>query len=298
MDKIDKTKENLRLDNMDANKRKELFNKFVDGGGEVQNNRERRRALILDRDQQKQNLQKIETHKNKSSKNNIRKVSSSKKNISVKNEIKKEKQLSFFELLKLRITLKFFRVAKLDGLYFNDNFFLKFNSKFKPALLNIQTVYLNLFKKNLSNSKRIIERLDKDNLIFFEIIEKISNIYDKSNIDHILENHTNFPEIKQKLSELKEPLGKIFREMYLLTGYENTTYLAFEKAVAIDSKLSESGNSYDLKEIKKSLYILFHNLYPKLFYLFCYYEGEIFENIDSNLDEILEIKISEKIGKK
>ncbi len=295
MDKIDKIKDKLRLDDMNHQEKKELFGKFVDGGGEVINNRQRRRSMAIDRDQQKKNLAKIETHKNSST--------SSKKKKNTSNTSKRypatlsEKTgLSFHQSFMLRLKLKFGKVAQFNGLYFNNKFLSQFNGKYAPALIEIQTIYLNLFKKNPSNAKRLLQRLDKDNLLFFELIEKISNIYEKMTIDQITDAHNNMPDILHKLSELKEPLMKIFRNLYILAGYENTTFSAFEKAFEINSRLTNDVDSYNIKSVKKALYLLFHSLYPKLFHLFCYYEGELFDDIDPEIDEILQISFAEKMG--
>ena len=54
MKEIDKTKKNLRVDQIDDGQRKALFNKFKDAGGKVLSEKEQKRALVIDREKQKQ----------------------------------------------------------------------------------------------------------------------------------------------------------------------------------------------------------------------------------------------------
>ena len=57
MKEIDKTKQNIRVNDIDESQRKDLFNRFKDAGGKVISDRDSRRSLIIDREKQKQHQQ-------------------------------------------------------------------------------------------------------------------------------------------------------------------------------------------------------------------------------------------------
>src|SRR5208337_260731 len=53
MDKIDKIKENIGVTKLDEKTRKELFEKFVEGGGKVVNEKNRKLRLNANKEKQK-----------------------------------------------------------------------------------------------------------------------------------------------------------------------------------------------------------------------------------------------------
>ena len=61
-EKIDKTKKNVGISNLNDNTRKDLFNKFKEAGGEVVDERKKTKPLIIDRDKQRKHQQKVDSH--------------------------------------------------------------------------------------------------------------------------------------------------------------------------------------------------------------------------------------------
>lgn len=208
MKDLDKTKENLGVDKLDQKTRKDLFDRFVDSGGEVVSDRRKRRPLVIDRDKQREYQTRLDEHakKSKSTKTpdsrNVQKRQASKR----KDDYSGESWfVRFSNNFKVSFHLKFMRITKARGFYFNLKFLERFNNSYKPALMEIQVQYLNLFKRDPAHGRRIIQRLDKANPLFFEVIEMIGTIYDKLTADQIVDHYVNFPDVPKKVSDLRDP---------------------------------------------------------------------------------------------
>lgn len=299
MKEIDKTKENIRINDLDDIRRKELFDKFVDAGGKVITDRQKRRSLAIDREKQSEYQKRLDDHY-RSLKTDRRDSSLNNRPTSGRGSSSASTFLSsglLFVPFRIRMRLRFLRITPLSTVYFHKSFLRHFSEDYKPALISIQMIYYHFFKKNPANGRRIIGRLDKISTIYFELIEKIGELYDQMIIDQITMHYQNFPDVPKYVSELRDPLIMLFRELYILKSYENIIYNAFEKTLEIDSKLSDgSDQRYKRKDIKNPLYVIFYKLYPRLHALFCHYQGDIFYDTDSRIDDILSILESEKPG--
>jgi len=301
-EKIDKTKENIGVDNLDQKTRKELFEKFVDGGGDANADRRKRRPMVMDRDKQKDYQTRLDSHykQKKSTAPTARKAAPKKTTITKKTSDTGEGWFTrAIKQLKVSFRLKFMKITKSRGYYFNLKFLERFNNSFKPALMEIQVIYLDLFRRDPSHGRRITQRLDKANPLLFEIIEMIGSIYDKMTADQIVDHYVNFPDVPKKVSDLKDPLIELFRRLYLLKPYENTILNAFFRAYEISSKLEGEkplGSTASKRKIKNSLFIIFHKLYPRLHWLLCHYSGRYIEPDSLEIEDILNIAQAEKPG--
>ena len=301
MKDIDKTKENIRIDELDDIKKKELFNKFVDAGGEVLSERQKKRNLSIDREKQAAHQQRLNEHYSRQrSSEPVRKTPShsASQNIQRPGTNYSENERAFMATFRLRMQLRFQGITGFNTIYFKKSFLQKFSSQYKPALLEIQLIYFFYFKKNLKTGNRIAARLDKARPLYFELVEKVGDIFNPMLMNQINEHYQSFPDISKPLSELIAPMIELFREIHIVKPYENMIFNAFEKTMELYVKVHEGDaeRKYKTKDVKNSLYIIFHKLYPKLHTLFSYYQGDIFTENDPRIDDILSIALSEKPG--
>ena len=63
MSSIDDVKRRLNIDEMDSDTRNQMFNKFIDGGGEVIKERRQRASVDFDRDKQKEFSSAMKKHR-------------------------------------------------------------------------------------------------------------------------------------------------------------------------------------------------------------------------------------------
>jgi len=198
----DKTKNNIKADGLDDKTKKQLFDKFVKAGGEVIDENKRRKALVIDREKQKQFQQKLDQQGTKqTAEKNVTSVKAGGEKIPF---AKSQTGLGFFNKLKLKFKLKFLGVTNFDCYFFKKKFLKKFNSIYKPAFIEIQVIYLELFGKDPKTGTRIMQRLDKSRTIYYDLIEMIGNCYDQFLFDGIVDSNTG--DVLQKLPDLKESL--------------------------------------------------------------------------------------------
>ena len=302
-EKLDKIKEKTGISKLDESTRKDLFNKFVKAGGEVVDDKQKRRQMIIDRNKQRDFQQRMDDHNRRIKSESPatsqgRKVASADFSKSGKTEIRS----NFWVRLRIRLKLKFLKIGQFNGLYFEYRFLERFNNIHKPALMEIQVLFFDLFKTKFERGNAIIRRMDAMRPIYFELVEMAGSIYDIQDIDPIVDHYTSFPDVPQKLSELYEPLMDIYRRLLVLHPFENTLFKGFEIGINLATRYAEqdkdksaSYSSYR-KKVKNDLYDLFHKLLPRLHWLFCHYQGAIYDMGDPAIEKILGIKPSEKPG--
>ncbi len=294
MKELDKTKQNIRINEIDDGKRKELFNKFKDAGGQVLSERDAKRNLVIDREKQKQHQKKLDEHYG------------SKRIISEK-QVTVSKNLSSyipavssspFDRFRIRMRLRIFGITKFNTVFFKKSFFQKFNDHYKPSLIETQMLFLALFKKDPQTGNRIIRSLDKISPIYYELVEKAGDTYEQYLINQILASYTSYPDIPQPVSELRVLFSELFRKLYLLKPYENSIYNSFEKSIDMYISYNEGKKDKNIrkKDLKNALFIIFNKLYPRLHTLFCSYHNILFKESDSAIEELLSISQSEKPG--
>lgn len=294
MKELDKTKQNLRINEINDNQRKDLFNKFKDAGGKVVSDRETRRSLIIDREKQKQHQQRLDEHySNKRVPLNTR-IVSTKKKVQTTPGISS----TAFDRFRIRMRLRFLGITGFNTVFFSNSFFKKFNDYYKPSLIQIQMIFLTLFKKDPQTGNRIIRSLDKISPVYYELVERTGDLYEPFLIDQILESYRSFPDVPQPLSELRESLNELFRVLYILKPYENSIFNSFEKSIDISISYNDGKKDKNIrkKDLKDSLFIIFNKLYPRLHTLFCHYQNILFTETDKEIEEILSIFQTEKPG--
>ncbi len=298
--KIDKTKENIRVEKLDADTRKELFERFVDAGGKVVSDREKNRNLVIDREKQQQYRERMDNLKKTSSvQGKQHDVNTQKPKDPMPTAVVDDFFQKFFNRFRLRLMLKFKRITQFNGYYFNKYFIKKFYSSHRLSMIEIQLLFLDIFKQDLVAGKRTMERLDAMKPLYFELIELTAQIYDDKKTDEIFQNYLNFPNTLQKVSALKEPILDLYKKLHVLKMYENTIYNAYEKALEIQTIILGKNAlplSSNKKKLRKNLYDLFFKLYPKLHLLFCFYIGRKMNELDPEIDSILNIEQTDLPG--
>jgi hypothetical protein len=295
-DKIDKTKEKLGLDKLEENEKKEIFNKFVKAGGKVIDDKQKRRVLAIDREKQKQFREKIDSRKMPAKPQSRPQFQSSARSSGSQDSASLS---GFFARFKIRLKLRFMKIAKSGGFYFHRKFFKRFYESYRTALIELQLLYLEMFKKNISVGNSAINKLDSIKVLYYELLEMTGELYSKILIDQITEHYTSFSNVPKKVLELREPLMELYRKLYVLKAFENTILNSFETAAQIYKQIDDGKNQnfYSLqKKIDSNLFIIFHKLYPSLHLLFCHFNGRMFDELDPEIGMILNIRPEEQPG--
>lgn len=299
--KIDKTKENIGVSRLDEKTRKDLFEKFVESGGRVVDEKNIKRQLVIDRTLQKEYLKKVGSRSEAVQKPEKSKADEFKGAVAaIKPDHTGVNTMAlFFSRLKLRFKLRFLGVTGFSGYFFRDKFFRKFNNTYKPALMDIQILYLDIFRRSPSVGRNITAKLDNIKPVYYELIEMVGNLFDKIIVDQILDQYMNFPQVPKKTQELKEQLMLLYKKLHVIYPFENTIIDAFEQAINLYRKIEEnpSDSHYGMtRRVRNSIFIIFHKLFPRMHLLFCLYQWWPYHDYDPEIDVILGVTESEKPG--
>lgn len=303
-DKIEKTKDNLKVNQLDDSVRKQLFDKFVESGGKVVTDKQQRKGPLQSRVKNQVPQQRTARKPSDVRKPTIQREAVPKKSMTqpVQPEKDEESGLNrFLKKLMLRLKLKSSGITDFSGYCFNPRFFNKLNKSFKPDMMELQILFLELFKKNPGTGKRIIMRLDAIKPSYYELLEMTGNIFDKMIYDQIVDHHFNFPDVPQKVSELKGQIVTLYKKIYVLFQYESTIYDAFNHAMdlyyAIEGKNADP-LVMNKRKVYNSLFTIFHKLLPKLHLLMSHYSGRVLDLYDPRIEAVLGLTDQDKPGKR
>ncbi len=309
-EKIDKTKQNIGLSQLDDKEKKQLFNRFVEAGGKVINEGRRKGQGGIARGPREGFRKKSggDSRNGQAGKPaaSMRKESGSKpeiKSYRVAPAIRTNRN-SFIRLLerwRIRLRLFFMGVTEFSGSYLTTSFLEKLNLDLKTALQELQIAYIDLFRQVPRMGTAIAADLDKLNPLYYEIIEMSGSVFDRTLMSQISEHYNNFPHIAQKADEIREPLMAIFKKLYVLYPYQDHILYAFEKAINIQMRLEKGKSSiysYKKRKVKNNLYIVFRRLFKVLYWLFCDFQGEILPMPGLDIERILSISPNDRPGRR
>src|SRR4030042_3261920 len=198
--KIDKTKENIGVSKLDERSRQELFEKFVERGGKVIDEKTLRRKYASDNLKQRPFIRRVDVidgeYKRKIKKEKLRATTAQDPAVSKSGQQSEIGGLAhLFSMMKLKLKLGVLGITGLNGYYFNNRFIRKFNNQYKPALMELQILFLEIFRKDPSVGRTITAKLDEMKPLYYELVEMVGNLFDKIVADQIIEQYVNFPEV-------------------------------------------------------------------------------------------------------
>ncbi|MBN1499290.1 MAG: hypothetical protein JW982_04005 [Spirochaetes bacterium] len=298
---FDNTRDNIKVQQLTDEDRKQMFNKFRDAGGEVIKEK-KKRPIIINREKQRELVEKMDSHYQQS-----RSVSGSsrrKSTFAVPESIVSEKKenifIRMFDSFKTRFVLSFSGVTDFSGSVFKQKFFERYKSDYQTALAEMQLLYMDLFKQNIVLANRIIDQLDRQKPLYFELIEMMADVFDRTINGQIIDSFIAFPDEEQLVREYRNPILAFFKKLYPLYLYQDHIYIAYEKAILLQAKLDKNGTidaGAKKKKLRNNLYTIFNKLFPKLYWLFCKYHGAIIAlHHQSRIEEILLIGPDMKPG--
>ena len=311
MGDIEKTRDRLKLDDIGEDDRRDLFNKFVDAGGEV----------LSDRKKTSQNI----------TNNSINKNTFVNTNTSSHSDIKPKKESSFTnkqtasEIVEKTKNNEMAPIIKKDKpIFYNTKLWFRaftsgvitfFGGKIHPkflnfidknvisALLEMDTLMFNALNPmgiNDADSKnkrdKIISRFATD-LEDLELLERIKDLYDEKVYRKLLRQYKDLVSPVIAVNYINE-LKNMFRPLYVLHLYASRIKLVGEKAMmayAVVDNMSKGIANSRISAFKKAVDLIYLKYYPKLLMLLQYASKEILETMD-DFNKFLDIKDSDILG--
>ena len=321
MGDIDKTRDRLKLDDIEEDDRRDLFNKFVDAGGEV----------VFD-SRKKINSTTININANTNShikKNNSINTNSQSRFEHSDIKLKKEshptnKQTNYEAIEKIKTNEVFKPANKSKPLFFNFKLWLSafssgvitfFGGKVNPKFLNfidknvisslleMDTLMFNALNPmgiNDADSKnkreKIISRFATE-LEDVELLERIKDQYDEKVYKNLLRPYKELDSPVIAVNYVNELKG-MFRPLYVLHLYSSKIKLVGEKAMssyAIVDNMSRGIVNSRISAFKRAVELIYSKYYPKLLILLQYASKEKLETLEE-FNKFLEITDVDILG--
>lgn len=321
MGDIDKTRDRLKLDDIEEDDRRDLFNKFVDAGGEV----------VYD---SRKKINSTTTNINANTNSHIKKNNSINTNSQSRFEHsdikpKKEshptnKQTNYEAIEKIKTNEVFKPANKNKPLFFNFKLWLSafssgvitfFGGKVNPKFLNfidknvisslleMDTLMFNALNPmgiNDTDSKnkreKIISRFATE-LEDVELLERIKDQYDEKVYKNLLRPYKELDSPVVAVNYVNELKG-MFRPLYVLHLYSSKIKLVGEKAMssyAIVDNMSRGIVNSRISAFKRAVELIYSKYYPKLLILLQYASKEKLETLEE-FNKFLEITDVDILG--
>lgn len=317
MGDIDKTRDRLKLDDIEEDDRRDLFNKFVDAGGEV---------VYDSRKKINSTTTNINSHIKKN--NSINTNSQSRfehSDIKPKKESHPTNKQTNYEAIEKIKTNEVFKPAnKSKPLFFNFKLWLSafssgvitfFGGKVNPKFLNfidknvisslleMDTLMFNALNPmgiNDADSKnkreKIISRFATE-LEDVELLERIKDQYDEKVYKNLLRPYKELDSPVVAVNYVNELKG-MFRPLYVLHLYSSKIKLVGEKAMssyAIVDNMSKGIVNSRISAFKRAVELIYSKYYPKLLILLQYASKEKLETLEE-FNKFLEITDVDILG--
>ena len=314
MEDIEKTRDRLKLDEIEKEDRKDLFNKFVDAGGEVLSDRKKVNHNISNNSS---NSAKKNTFVNNNVSNHldtktrrepqftnrqiVHEVAEKPKNNEIALTIKKSKPP--FYNTKLWFNAFASGVITLFGGKVNPKF-LNFIDKYVIAsLLEMDTLIFNALNPMGINDIDAKNKRDKiiarfaEKLEDVELLERIKAQYDEKVYNNFLRQYKDVDSSVVAVNYVNE-LKSMFRPLYILHLYVSRMKSVGEKAMmsyAIIDNMSKGIVNSRISAFKRAVDLIYSRYYPKLLILLQYAAKEKLETID-DFNKFFDIKDEDILG--
>ncbi|WP_157154236.1 hypothetical protein [Brachyspira murdochii] len=288
MGDIDNTRDRLKLDELNKDARKDLFNKFVDAGGEVVSDKKRTSSVIVG-SSSKKNANTLVGGNSKGAGNyNSGGKSSDSKGSGSSSSSEKQKGNGFFFGLKLWFDAVSAGVITFMGGNVNPKFLNFIDKNIIAAFLEMDTLIFNALNPTEASNidakakhQKIISQFAKD-LDDLELLERIKDQYNEKTYKDFLRPYKELNTNVMAESYVKE-IKAMFRPLYVLHTYSSRIKVAGEKAMlayAIVDNISKGIVNSRISAFKRAVDLVYTKYYPKLFTLLQYASKEKLETIN------------------
>ena len=291
MGEIDNTRDRLKLDNLEQNTRKDLFNKFVDAGGEVIADKKKVNTGVVGGSRRRSSTSSDSRGKSDSSSNNRSLPSDNKaktKTSASNNTITLKKDNGVFYNMKLWFNALSAGVITFVGGNVNPKFLNFIDKNVIAALLEMDTLIFNALNPVESSNidskikhDKIVSQFAKD-LEDLELLERIKDQYDEKLYKDFLRPYKELNTNVMAESYVKE-IKAMFRPLYVLHTYSSRMKIAGEKAMfayAMVDNISKGIVNSRISAFKRAVELIYSKYYPKLFALLQYASKEKLETIN------------------
>lgn len=289
MGDIDNTRDRLKLDELNKDARKDLFNKFIDAGGEVVADKKRDNTIVGVSKKSQNTVVGGNAGKNSKGSANAKSDSKDKNTKSSSSvTVQDKKNNGLFFNIKLWFNALSSGVITLMGGNVNPKFLNFIDKNVIAALLEMDTLIFNALNPSEASDidakakhQKVVSQFSKT-LDDLELLERIKDQYNESVYKDFLRPYKELNSTVMAESYVKE-IKAMFRPLYVLHAYSSRIKLAGEKAMfayAMVDNISKGIVNSRISAFKRAVDLIYGKYYPKLFTLLQYASKESLETIN------------------
>ena len=266
MSSIDDVKRRLNIDEMDSDTRNQMFNKFIDGGGEVIKERRQRASVDFDRDKQKEFSSAMKKHR---------------KEMDDKAKAEKQKKTasasSVPHVHKKRPSIIVFFRGLFNGYFtlsgdFNRKFLNGMKTEFPEIMTTFSYATGEVISLDMEQRMGLIDVLNKTYPYSYELLLRVYDLY-KVNIIEKIQNY--FSRYKQiRCPELVDSVRTLYKDLVILYPYQNSIKDTIMQAMAVLQKLTGKEPAVKESKLSKCIDALFNYYLPGFHFLLVYNTGK------------------------
>lgn len=308
MPEFDSTKKAIGVTKLDESARKQMFNKFVDAGGQVikekpdpvEEDPKKSRTAPKTR-QGSVSRNEFEDSKGRSGGRGDDKSGKDNDKQSVDPRVLYEKEISSFSArLAVKFKCWFGKVTPFGSSDINPSFMHDVASTAKQALMECHFVGAELLS-NPNLSPQVAVALDKISPLLVEIIALSQKLYNGPEINQICEPILKAPDTPVPIDAIKGPVYSLFKRMYVLYPYQETLKKAIAQAYDELQKIeNKPGLIYSTKKkkIHGELDSLFEDFFEKFYLIIIRSENKNIPLISRYMENLLDIRPEDKPGQR
>lgn len=273
-DKLDEIREKLRLDSLEDNIKKDMFNKFVQAGGQVVDINKKSKKSHSKSDFSREHPEKNQVLKARRHHKDIPPPEWKRKRRETFNIIDpKDNPINkWIERFSARLGCVFSGILSFNGDSFKNSFRDLVLNQYQNVLLNSRMILASILYQDKLVANEIKKSFFMDTIFpyNYELIYRFDNLYTNELFDKLsILRHS-----LQLVKEIKPLLIQIFKSILVIQPYYVYLKTAVEKALIAEKNIRRFDPSitYDnLKKIYSFIDFVFLKLYPRLFTVIDWY---------------------------
>ncbi len=267
---FDNTKQKLGVDHMDTHERKEMFEKLVEGGGKVVDEK-KKKTVSFDRSKQKEWMGKIADSKEKTGDGFAGSDYDSSMD-GIGHDKEGGQWASFWDSIAVRFKGLFSKTVTFFGGRINENFFQFIKSRIIPQMKNFNSIINYIMTTDEKKSEEIKSALNKKEPFYYALLLKYSELYVEDEFSLLMYyRKSGIKKITPR--HLEEPLKIIMYKIYLLKDFKIHAINVFRTALFIIAKHKNWNKTVyrrEMTQVRNTINIIFSQLLPKFYSIILY----------------------------
>ncbi|TGM82013.1 hypothetical protein EHR01_04305 [Leptospira mtsangambouensis] len=306
MGDFDNTKRAIGVGKLDDSARKDMFNKFVNAGGEIIKEKQPPKEDDTKKSRPEPKVRQSTVSRGDDSRsgsrgNNQNKSDSGNTKSQADSKAQYEKEISSFSArfgIKLKCWLA--RVTSFGSSDLTPKFMHDFSIRAKQALIELQYSGNELLA-NQQYSPQLSKALDKINPLLVELLAMGQKLYNGPELTDITDPIMVAPESPVAIERVKNPIYALFKRMYILYPYQETLKKSFVQAYDELQKLEGKPSliyANKKRKVTQEIDNLFEGFFDRLYLVILRAENKNIPLISRYMENLLGINPEDRPGQR